>query len=93
MKYREFAPAQIVSPERLSTATLYLAHPEEWQRLDHLRRSYGPTSITGRRDLAPRFPGWSVDVRTMNPEEAARLLGDWCSRRAGRPDGDGSTAE
>jgi hypothetical protein len=93
MKYHEFGPGQIGSPERLSTATLYLAHPEEWQRLDQLRGSYGPTSITGRRDLAPRIPGWSVDVRTMNPAVAARLLGNWCSGRAARPDGDGSTAE
>jgi hypothetical protein len=84
MRYREFTSTQTTPVERLSTATLYLADPEEWRRLDHLRRSYGPTTITGRRDLAPRFSGWSVDIRTENPDEAARLLGDWCFGRVTR---------
>ena len=84
MRYREFAPTTPDLSERLSTATLYLEHPEDWQRLDYLRRSYGPTTITGRRDLAPRFSGWSVDLRAESPDEAARLLGDWCSGRVTR---------
>jgi hypothetical protein len=77
MRYREIAaPSTPSMRERLSTVTLYvLAH--EWERLDNLRHSYGPTLVTARRDLAPRFPGSSVDVLCASPEEASRMLGDW----------------
>jgi hypothetical protein len=75
MKYREFAPARFSSPERLSTVTLYLAYQEEWQRLDHLRLSYGARCIAGRRDLSARYSGWPVDVLCASRDEAEQLPG------------------
>jgi hypothetical protein len=77
MRYREIAaPSEPSMRERLSTVTLYVL-PHEWERLDNLRHSYGPTLVTARRDLSPRFPGTSVNLLCASPEEASRLLGDW----------------
>ena len=77
MRYREIAvPSKPSMRERLSTVTLYVL-PHEWERLDNLRHSYGPTLVTARRDLSPRFPGTSVNLLCASPEEASRLLGDW----------------
>ena len=84
MRYHEFAPADLFSRDRLNTVTLYLSEPDEWQRLDALRRSYGPTEITGRRELAPAFGGWSVDVLCSSRDEAVSMIGDWCQGRASR---------
>ena len=77
MRYREIAATREPSMrERLSTVTLYVL-PHEWERLDNLRHSYGPTLVTARRDLSPRFPGSSVDLLCASPEEASKMLGDW----------------
>jgi hypothetical protein len=84
MRYREFAPADLLPRDCLNTVTLYLSEPDEWQRLDALRRSYGPTEITGRRELASAFGGWSVDVLCSSREEADEMIGDWCRGRAAR---------
>ncbi len=84
MRYREFAPAHPSAQDRLSTVTLYLTDEQEWQRLDALRQSYGPTSIVGRRDLSSRFRGWSVDVLCDSLDEADQLIGDWCSGQVTR---------
>ena len=84
MRYREFAAADLLSRDRLNTVTLYLSDEQEWQRLDALRRSYGPTEITGRRELAPAFGGWSVDVLCASPGEAEEMIGDWCRGRTSK---------
>ncbi len=84
MRYYEFAPADLLSRDRLNTVTLYLSDEQEWQRLDALRRSYGPTEITGRRELAPAFGGWSVDVLCSSRDEADQMLGNWCREPASR---------
>lgn len=75
-------PAQPGSPEWLSTATLYVPGSEEWHRLDALRRSYTGTSIVGRREVSAG--GWSVSVQCQSPDEAAKMVGDWCFGQAGR---------
>ena len=84
MRYHECASDDLLSRDRLNTVTLCLSEPDEWQRLDALRRSYGPTEITGRRELAPEFGGWSVDVLCSSREEADEMIGDWCQGRASR---------
>jgi hypothetical protein len=78
MRYRQIvAPAEPTIRERLSTVTLSV-RADEWDRLNDIRNSYGPTLVTARRDLSPRFDGYfSVDVLCDSPEEASRMLGDW----------------
>ena len=78
MRYREIAASSEPSMrERLSTVTLYVL-PHEWERLDNLRHSYGPTLVTARRDLSPRL-GSTIDLLCGSPEEASKMLGDWVS--------------
>ncbi len=84
MRYHEFAAADLLPRDRLNTVTLYLSDEQEWQRLDALRQSYGPTKITGRRELAPAFGGWSVDVLCASRDEAEEMIGDWCRERESR---------
>ena len=72
MLYRELALADLPTRDRLNTITLYLSDDQEWQHLDAFRRSYGPTEIIGRRELALTFGEWSVDVLCARRDEAAR---------------------
>ncbi len=80
----EFHGAFVGARCSLNTVTLYLAEPDEWQRLDSVRQSYGRTKIAGRRELAPEFPGWSVDEFCSTRVEAEAMLGDWSQGRATR---------
>ncbi len=77
MRYQEIVATPDPNPQRrLSTATLYVL-PHEWDRLEILLHPHGPTTMTGKWALAPRFPGHSVDVECSSPEVASKLLGAW----------------